>query len=519
MNACTHFDPARRYPSAEQLADDVRRYLEGRPITARKDSFTYRTRKFVQRHPLGAVVTASILLLILSFSLLSVRQARALERQRDLARIERDRAQEVTAFVVDLFESNPFAWDDTARDTLTVREFLQQSEGHVEESLQSQPATRAALLELLGRFHGSLGSLEKAEKLAAAAVDLHLELGTGSDLETAGAMDTLATIYQHRGEYDRAENLFRRSLAIQESQFVDGPELAVSLNNLSALLDSRGQKSDSAEMESLDLRALAIRQRYFGKDHLEVAQSLNNLAVFYAGLDSPASLDQAEQYYRRALEIRQHQLGPLHPSVANTANNLAALLRDRGDYSAAEPLFRDAIRGWSESLGPEHPKVAVGYYGLYLLQLERGDLQGAEDALRQCVAINRQSLPKGHPYVVDGALALGKLLLVREQPSLAEPYLGEALALSRQTPDDPNQIIEALQALARVSEVLERPEEGMELVNEVQVYLDSVPDSVPENQTAALADARSENLRLRALFDLEISAVSSSKPEPSAGTP
>jgi len=48
-------EPTRRYPSVEQFSEDVRRYMENLPVTARKDTFTYRAEKFVQRHKTGAV--------------------------------------------------------------------------------------------------------------------------------------------------------------------------------------------------------------------------------------------------------------------------------------------------------------------------------------------------------------------------------------------------------------------------------------------------------------------------------
>jgi len=42
-------EPARRYVSAEQLAEDIRRHLHGLPVTATPDSFSYRAGKFVRR--------------------------------------------------------------------------------------------------------------------------------------------------------------------------------------------------------------------------------------------------------------------------------------------------------------------------------------------------------------------------------------------------------------------------------------------------------------------------------------
>src|SRR5205807_8138993 len=55
-------EPQRRYQSVEQLAADIRRHLEGRPVTARKATVRYRAQKFVQRHTAG--VTAAVLIFL-----------------------------------------------------------------------------------------------------------------------------------------------------------------------------------------------------------------------------------------------------------------------------------------------------------------------------------------------------------------------------------------------------------------------------------------------------------------------
>ena len=57
-------EPERRYSSVGQFSEDIRRYLEGLPVIARKDTFAYRTSKFVGRHKIGLAVTASVALLL-----------------------------------------------------------------------------------------------------------------------------------------------------------------------------------------------------------------------------------------------------------------------------------------------------------------------------------------------------------------------------------------------------------------------------------------------------------------------
>lgn len=59
-------EPERRYVSAEQFAEDIRRYLEGKPVKARGDTLGYRILKFVQRNRTGVAVAAGVLALLLT---------------------------------------------------------------------------------------------------------------------------------------------------------------------------------------------------------------------------------------------------------------------------------------------------------------------------------------------------------------------------------------------------------------------------------------------------------------------
>ena len=83
-------EPERRYASVEQFSEDIRRHLEGLPVTARKDTFQYRTSKFIQRNKV-ATAAAVIVFLTLVFGILatSVGLARA---RRERARAESDEA-------------------------------------------------------------------------------------------------------------------------------------------------------------------------------------------------------------------------------------------------------------------------------------------------------------------------------------------------------------------------------------------------------------------------------------------
>src|SRR5262245_52207434 len=76
-------EPERRYGSAEQLSEDIRRHLEGLPVIARKDTLGYRSAKFLQRHKAGVAATALVLTLVIGFIVSLAVKSAQVTRERD----------------------------------------------------------------------------------------------------------------------------------------------------------------------------------------------------------------------------------------------------------------------------------------------------------------------------------------------------------------------------------------------------------------------------------------------------
>lgn len=407
-------EPARRYASVGELAEDVRRFLRDEPLRARPESSFYRFRKFARRHRAGVSAATLVAVLVVAFAGYAGWQSALLTRERDRARSERDKAREVSDFLVELFGADPYADDESIRDSTPVGEVLGRSELAVRRELAGRPDLQAALLSQLARLQGHLGQLVAARALAAEALDLRRALPGDQRADVAESLNVLATLQQELRELEPAEAGFREALALREA--VHGPshpDVAESVHNLAVLLADKFDDAGSDETERLTRRAVALRTELFGDDHLDTSQSRNALAVFLYRRARPGDLERAEGLYRQVLETRRRRLGPDHPTIANVENNLANLLDDLGREREAVPLFEDAIRVWSRALGAEHPRVATGYYGLAGALTDLGDLAGAETALRRSIEIDGRALPADHPYLRESQERLATLVARR----------------------------------------------------------------------------------------------------------
>jgi serine/threonine protein kinase len=115
-------EPDRRYASVEALADDLNRHLMGLPVSARQGDWRYHSVKFVRRHFLGALSVAAVFLGLAIIAGVTLWQNHRIELARDATAQERDRAQQVSAFLVDVFsQADPFnaqGHEPTAKDLL-----------------------------------------------------------------------------------------------------------------------------------------------------------------------------------------------------------------------------------------------------------------------------------------------------------------------------------------------------------------------------------------------------------------
>ena len=187
------------------LADDLRRYLAHRPITARPDTVWYRTSKFVRRNRMMVALAALVLLASLAGVIGTVRQARTARQQRDFAFGELARAEALN-------DLNAFVLSDAAPSgrPFTVNELLQRAETIVERQHDVRDVSRVELLISIGRQYCSQDEDASAQRVLKEAYQLSLGLSGRST--RARASCALAAALARGPELDRAEQLIRAGL-------------------------------------------------------------------------------------------------------------------------------------------------------------------------------------------------------------------------------------------------------------------------------------------------------------------
>ncbi|MEM9386649.1 MAG: serine/threonine-protein kinase [Pseudomonadota bacterium] len=454
-----HKEPARRYASAQALADDLVRFRKGYPVLARPDSLAYRTRRFVARNRVAVGAAALAFISLLGGLMGAVWQAQ-------IASAEAVRAERVKRLLIDIFEVNrPGAQAGTE---LTAAEILDTGAERVAAQLAGEPDLQAELLQVVGTLYESLGRLDDAQRLLQRSLEVMDELdGDPRELRAQG-LQHLGRVYFERGEHERSEALGRQALARFEAHSTrDRPAYAKALGDLAIAL-SEASKYEAAD--PLHRRSLAMYQRLDGERSLSAAGALHDLAQH---LKWQGHFDEAEPLYRRALEIKLDELGERHESVALTQGNLGVMLGQRGDYEEAEPLLRASYDIDRRILGPEHPTTVLRLNNLSMFYYVTADYVTAEPLMREALAHNRRLFGADNERVATNLHNLANILVETDRRDEALPAHREALAIRRRVLEAAHpRIAQSLKSLGRLELSFGHVEEAERMLSEAREIAD-----------------------------------------------
>jgi non-specific serine/threonine protein kinase/serine/threonine-protein kinase len=393
----------RRYQSAVEFAQDIRRYLAGEAVVARAPSIVYQLRLFARRNKALFRASGAVAVVLLAGIIASTWQAlratraerlaserlKATEEARTLAGREAETAKAINDFLNnDLLAT--VAPGERGID-VTVREVLDAASKKIEGRFTDSPLVEASIRSTLAATYWGLGEYGAALPHAEKAVELQRAELTEEHRDTLDSMNNLAVLLDEQGRYAEAEALHRRTMATLRRVLGDEDPLTLdSMNNLAVLLRSQGRLDEAG---ALHRERLSVLRRARGAEHPDTLMSMANLAVL---LWTQGKLDDAEALARDVLAIRRRVLGSEHPDTLHSMHSLATFRADQGEAAEAEQLYRDTLETARRVLGDEHPSVTIIMNDLASLLQEKGDYEAAEALFREALAVRRVRFGEGH---------------------------------------------------------------------------------------------------------------------------
>ena len=406
--------PGGRYPTAAALSEDIARYLDGRPVLARRTSLAYRSAKFAKQHAKVLAAAAVVVLLTGAFVVQNVLHGRRLA-------VERDRAQASLRFLVSLFEASGPA--KAKGDKITAVELLDRGVQRLETELRNQPETRASILFTIGNVYDLLGRYDDAERLLVESVALLRNASSRPTLELADALNTLGRLYGTTGNAKKGDGLYLEALQIRRALLrADDPLVAKSLTNLASI---RAADGDLEGAVAGYREAFAIMQSRSDPDRaiplVNVSSILFNQGKYAESLDAA----------REAWETNEKVHGPDHPTTLKARASMAWALFSLSEYARAVEAQRDLVDRNRRVFGDVHYEVAEAWYTLGTMVAGAGRFDDAEHALRESEKIWRKL-----PGILEDRLAwtlsaLAGVLARTGKYAESEALHHEALALRK----------------------------------------------------------------------------------------
>ncbi|TVQ51245.1 MAG: serine/threonine protein kinase [Phycisphaerales bacterium] len=471
-------DPNRRYRSALELAEDLRRYMEHEPIVARPPSAAYHVRKFVQRNT-GVAASLAALFIVLSaglagMTMLYVQAERQTERAEAKAELAlaaeaetEQRAQELEQVVefqttllrdidpytvgADLFtdmramltqEMNAAGYEeadiDAAVEQISAlqryvnptdfarqhidRLFLARAIEIVEHEFADQPLIEASLRITIGEVYSTIGMADRGRAELERAFDLRQRFLDDDHRRVLAAMNSLAGAYWLEGDLEKAGELYRRTLkTARRSLGEDDPLTLISLNNMGLLHRS---KDNHEQAEAYYREALEARRRVLGDDHPDTLSTVEALSVT---LDAQGNVDESMDYRREALDGFRQTLGDDHRDTLQALHNKGSSLARRGRLDEALSHFRDALDGRRRTLGTDHPLTLRSMSTIGAILAHQGHFDEAETYNREALEARRRVLGGDHPDTLQSVHDMGSLKRAKGDHAAAKAYLEKAV--------------------------------------------------------------------------------------------
>ncbi|MHB1561589.1 MAG: serine/threonine-protein kinase [Isosphaeraceae bacterium] len=361
---CLEKEPARRYPSAQALADDLERWLRGEPIEARPVGPVVRGWMWCRRNKLVAAAA------MLALASLIGGLAGVTWKWREAER-ERARSEGVVAFLTRrLFGRADHELVAQGRDP-SVRQMLDDAAATLGGWLDGQPDVEAQVRETIGGAYLSLGQYKPAEAQLKQAIELAERSGGPDDRVVLRGRGLLGTLLGRTGRGGESEELLRRDLA--DGRRVLGALDPVTLDVAERLGEALWHLGRLDEAEAILRQNLLDRERVFRPEHPETLRSVFLLSRLL--LDRSQFKDAKDLAYRYAHDI-QCVRGTNHPDRIIALRNQGDVARAAGRRDEALVYYRQAAVEAGRILGDEHPATRAAQANLAAFVGAAGETAG-----------------------------------------------------------------------------------------------------------------------------------------------
>ena len=362
-------EPRRRYASAEQLAEDIRRYLDGSTVMAYRAGRFERTLTAIRKHRVAFGVAAASFVMVTAFAVMSAFMARSATVARDRETKARQVTQKINGFMNDLLAMAGPSQMGPSDAGLRV---LEEASSIAGRELSDQPDIAAGVYHQIGSTYGSLRRRSESIRNYRNALECYRR---STQPDKARLSDCLIVLGSALAFRDDEEGLAcqREALALRRELYGDEHlRVAEGLHGVGFALTRCARPARYDEAEGLYRQALAMRERLGAGESGATAENLHALAAL---MRHQNRLEESAEQYERALALSRRVLPALDTQLIDCIEDYAVCLRDLGRFDRAEELLRESLAMSAQAMGESSTVVTL--MNMARVGQTRGDRSGA----------------------------------------------------------------------------------------------------------------------------------------------
>jgi len=381
---CLETEAKLRYQSVGQLKEDLERYEQDLPLLARKPSKSYQIRKFIKRNKVAVLFSALLIASLFLGIIMTTWQAQIAYQNQKKAEKEQRRAEQISAFLINLFKSpdprNPLG---EGKD-ITLREFLGKGIVNLENELSEEPELQLELLGIVADMYDNLSYYQESKALEEKLLPRYKKhYGEGSQQYFKSKLRIIKTTY-NLGNVPKADTLYQEILVKYQNS--KGLQYARVLNDYALFLQTaKGNFPTADSLLSITEKIYIQEKDTLNNDFAELLSSqglLKNLL---------GQLEEAKSYHERELAISQEISRDPIP-IALAESDLSTVLQKLGKLKEAEKMQLKSLKTLQRILGEDHIHSIHALNNLAVIYLRQFELKKAEETANQVLKLYLEKL-------------------------------------------------------------------------------------------------------------------------------